>query len=198
MQKMREEIRQLQAQLHSDHLTGLFNARYLSFTLEQEIERTHRTALPTTFVLLDIDHFKSVNDAYGHIVGDQMLVHLATIIKKTLRKLDVACRYGGDEFAVVLPSTPLLLGVRVAQRIRKKLAKTPLNHAGTPVFITVSGGIDSYVGHQHENMLQFIARTDMQLYSAKKGGRNRVCYNSANNNGKVAMSVNEAVEKPKF
>jgi diguanylate cyclase (GGDEF)-like protein len=119
-------VQELTAQTRTDNLTQLFNQRHLMICLHQEIERTQRTQLPTSLFILDIDHFKQINDSYGHAVGDQALIHLAKLLKNAVRKLDIPCRQGGEEFAVILPSTPILVAKQIAERVRQALVENPL------------------------------------------------------------------------
>lgn len=190
------EMKALEEQVRLDHLTGLYNRRFLKFVLEQEMERTIRTRLPTTFILLDIDHFKSFNDRYGHVVGDQVLVHVASILQNNVRKIDHACRYGGEEFAVVLPTTPLLIGIQVAERIRQTIAQNPLIVDGESLPITASLGVDSFTSSKSEMgaeslMKPFIARVDELLYKAKNSGRNRVQHAVMRPHDKASVSEEE-------
>lgn len=171
---LKQEIQQLKQQVSTDPLTGLFNVRHLRFTLEQEMERTYRSHQPTTFIILDVDHFKRVNDNYGHVVGDKVLIHLASLIKTEVRKIDIPCRYGGEEFAVILPSTPILIGIQVAERIRKKIEETPFIDHEHNLAITISAGIDSFTRKQNRSLDNFIDGADQQLYKAKQLGRNRI------------------------
>ena len=160
--------------IRTDHLTGLFNRRHLHYVLEQEIERTKRGKHPTTLILIDIDHFKKINDNYGHITGDQALVHIARLIQSTVRRLDIPCRYGGEELAVVLPTTHTMIGTQVAERIRLAIATHPLEHNDQSIAITASLGVASYTQTDKDSVDGFIGRTDAQLYQAKEAGRNQV------------------------
>ncbi len=174
LDRLNREIRELRELVNTDPLTGLFNVRHLRFTLEQEMERTRRNQLPTTFVIIDADHFKQFNDSYGHVIGDKVLIHLASLLKNAVRKIDIPCRYGGEEFGIILPSTPLLVGAQVAERIRQKVENSPLVEGNARLAVTVSIGVDSYVKTQSDTVENFIARADEQLYLAKQSGRNRV------------------------
>jgi diguanylate cyclase (GGDEF)-like protein len=168
------EIEHLRQEVRTDPLTGLFNRRQLWHTLDQEMERTRRSLQPTSLILLDIDFFKQVNDNYGHVTGDRVLKNLAQQLLTATRKLDVACRYGGEEFAIVLPSTPLTTGVQVAERLRNQVASTPIVVDGIPHSITISLGIDSYSSQNLPGIDEFIQRVDDRLYQAKRSGRNCV------------------------
>lgn len=173
--ELKEKVEQLSDQVRCDFLTGLFNKQHLIFSLEQELERTARSYQATSLILIDADHFKSVNDTHGHVVGDKVLVQLANIIKDTVRKIDVPCRYGGEEFAVILPSSPVLTGTQVAERIRSKVEETPFVISDTLTLdITVSIGIYAAEHTQNLNYESVIEKADEQLYLAKKNGRNKV------------------------
>lgn len=174
--QLRHEIEALRAEVTLDFLTGLYNKRYLDFCLSQEMERTLRSRQATTVVMLDIDHFKKVNDTWGHVAGDTVLQHIAKILANSVRKLDVCCRSGGEEFTIVLPSTPMLIGIQVAERIRQFIEETVVNVNGADIAVTASLGVNSF--HHRSNMTQqaFLETVDTQLYRAKKAGRNQVCF----------------------
>ena len=188
---LKKEVRKLQDQVRTDHLTGLFNNRHLHYTLEQEIERTKRSQQPTTFILLDIDHFKKVNDDHGHVIGDQVLIHLANIVKNTVRKIDIPCRYGGEEFAIILPSTPLLTGVQVAERVRSTIESNEMHIENVSLKITASLGVDAFFHNSNETPEAFISRVDAQLYTAKDSGRNTVSHAVHSIKSSAEVSENE-------
>lgn len=193
--KLELKYAKLQAEARQDHLTGLYNARQLAFSLEQEMERTVRTWLPTTFILLDIDHFKRINDSHGHKVGDKALQHLSTLLQSNIRKIDIACRYGGEEFAIILPTTPLIIGIQVAERIRQTLENTPLAHDEGQISMTASFGVDSYTASSADSPDDFVARVDALLYTSKHEGRNRVTHASLAKEvkGSVSRAEKEAL-----
>ncbi len=178
---LESQIDQLTEQVHTDNLTGLFNYRHFVTALEQEMERTQRNGEPTALMLIDLDHFKQVNDDWGHEVGNQALVQVARLLQSAVRKLDIACRYGGEEFVVILPATDILTGTRVAERLRALIAETPLLAGERSLTLTASIGIDVYdpstsSTNAQEGSDSFVERTDAQLYRAKREGRNRVCH----------------------
>lgn len=174
--QLQQDVNELKAQVRTDHLTQLFNLRHFNFTLEQEMERSRRSRQPTTLIMLDIDHFKGFNDKYGHVVGDKVLIHLAKVLQSAIRKIDIACRYGGEEFAIILPSTPLFIGVQVAERVRKLVEDRPLALEQESLSITVSLGIETFKAVEEERPKAFVDRADKQLYLAKENGRNRIHY----------------------
>ncbi|MDX2481165.1 MAG: GGDEF domain-containing protein [Desulfuromusa sp.] len=174
--ELRLNLEELSSLVRTDPLTGIANYRYFLHALEQEIERTQRSGLPTSLIMLDIDFFKKVNDQWGHEVGNQALVHLSLLLQKTVRKLDIPCRYGGEEFAVILPDTNLAACLPVAERIRRGIEKSPLDVAGQPLRITVSLGITTYMGQQQTSVEELVKQADKYLYQAKETGRNRVCH----------------------
>lgn len=171
------EIEQLQAQLREqairDPLTGLYNRRYLDETLEREIARAQRDDLPVGILMLDIDHFKQVNDTYGHKAGDLLLKSLADILLRESRRADIACRYGGEEFCIILPVTQLLIARQRAEAWRKQFAEFSIQYKHHTIQATVSIGIASYPEHgtSGEDILR---AADSALYAAKQAGRNRV------------------------
>ncbi len=173
--ELKRSVKKLSEQVLTDSLTGLFNKRHLIATLETEMERTCRSHQPTSLIMLDVDHFKPFNDKHGHIAGDKVLHHVSLIIKNAIRKIDVACRYGGEEFSIILPSTPLVTATHVAERVRETIEGFQLNLDDCNLNITVSLGISCYTHNQHSNVEDLINRADQQLYKAKHQGRNRAC-----------------------
>lgn len=179
--RYRDEIQELRQQVVTDPLTQLYNTRFLHLTLERELERTRRTGIATSLIMLDLDHFKSVNDQYGHAVGNQVLQHTAQIILAGTRSLDVQCRFGGEEFAIVLPSCTLTRALTVAERVRKLLASTPVPDiiAVEPVStqgqlcVTASLGVAEQDAGSAGRGEDLIRQADECLYRAKAAGRNQ-------------------------
>ena len=172
---LQQQIELLQAQVRTDALTGLYNFRFFADTLPLEMERARRSAQPLALILLDVDHFKAFNDRWGHDQGNLALVHVAGVISQSLRKLDYACRYGGEEFALILPNTDLRQAVNVAERIRATLASNSLTLVDQQsVQLTASFGVDVLNLYTPESADGFVARVDAWLYQAKTAGRNCV------------------------
>ena len=159
----------------TDTLTGLANrARFMS-RAAQELARTARYGGPLSVLMLDIDHFKVVNDTHGHQAGDHVLESLGRLLREALRDIDLAGRVGGEEFAVLLPQTNLVHAVEAAERLRLKVAamEVPLEH-GLPLRITISIGVASHAG-DGINLDTLLSQADTALYDAKHAGRDRVC-----------------------
>ncbi|MFL0795931.1 MAG: GGDEF domain-containing protein [Cellvibrionaceae bacterium] len=181
VQELRQRTEELSELVHTDPLTELSNRRYLMQSLEREIERTRRSRQATCVVMLDLDHFKSINDNHGHDIGDQALQQTARILKQAVRQLDIPCRYGGEEFVVILPATDLLTGVKVAERIRAMIEATPLplqsdNSINDGLTMTASLGVDVVTFLSDDTPETVMKRADELLYQAKEEGRNRVCH----------------------
>jgi len=175
--ELRREVDALTELVRTDALTGLFNFRFFNETLALEMERTRRGTQPLSMILLDIDHFKNFNDQWGHELGNHALIHIASLIKVAVRKLDFPCRFGGEEFVILLPNTDLNQAVSVAERLREMIATTPLENIGqAPIAITASIGVDQFSSRNSETCEAFISRVDSWLYKAKHSGRNRVSY----------------------
>lgn len=177
LQERLEEIGQLQSALRElairDPLTGLYNRRYLDETLEREVSRARRESIPLSLVMLDIDHFKRVNDQFGHQVGDEVLKTLAGVLQRDTRAEDVACRYGGEEFLILLPGMPLEAAEARAEGWRQTVEALRVGHGERAVRFTISLGVAAYPGHG-VTPDDLTRSADLALYSAKHGGRNRV------------------------
>lgn len=158
----------------TDPLTLLFNRRHLMEVLKTELNRARRSGKSCALILADVDHFKTVNDRYGHQKGDEVLVCLAQLLSEQLRPYDSAARYGGEEFCLVLPETTLEEALDVAERIRSKTEKLQCGVAADPLALTMSFGVVCYTGEADETLDNLISRADKALYRAKHNGRNRV------------------------
>jgi len=176
--KLKGEIKQLAALVRTDELTTLNNFRYFTRALSLEMERTRRSGQPTCLIMCDLDHFKDINDVHGHEVGNVVLKHIAGLIKKTIRRLDIPCRYGGEEFALILPDTKLRQGVRFANRLRLIIENSPVQAGDLYLGIEASFGVDIYSRGDQLTEKEFVEQVDSFLYTAKQEGRNRVCHAS--------------------
>ena len=168
-----------------DALTGLYNFRHFKTMLQNEMDRSKRSGIPTSMAMVDLDHFKRVNDTYGHEVGNQALQHLADILMSEVRTTDIVCRYGGEEFAMIFPETHLNLAIKVADRIRNEIANRPLETEDGEIPITASMGISVYMKSSILDIDEFIESVDRYLYEAKQSGRNCICHIDYNDLRKV-------------
>lgn len=159
---------------NTDHLTGLFNRRYLMEALEKEFQRNLRKKGNLSLIILDIDHFKKVNDTYGHLQGDIVLNKVALQLQKELRSYDIAARYGGEEFVALLPDAVLKEATFVAERVRLAVQGTKFSGALASLTLTVSMGIATLPTPDGTTVDNFIKMADDALYRAKANGRNRV------------------------
>lgn len=173
---LRKEVAHLRKLIRIDALTKLYNFRHFKEALTTEMERTRRTGLPTGLIIADLDHFKSINDTYGHEVGNMALISAATLWMKQIRQLDIACRYGGEEFAIIMPGTRLAMAAQAAERLRSVLANRPLVVDGHQITLTASFGVDCFQSGEAIPADEFVDRADHYLLKAKKSGRNRVCF----------------------
>lgn len=175
--ELRNEVNSLTELVRTDALTGLYNFRFFNETIVLEMERTRRGTQQLSMILLDIDHFKKFNDQWGHELGNHALIHIAGLIKVAVRKLDFPCRFGGEEFVILLPNTDLRQAANVAERLREMIETTPLEVAGqAPIHITASLGVDQFASSHSETSKAFIQRVDSWLYKSKHNGRNQVTY----------------------
>lgn len=176
LQKLRQELAVVSELVHTDTLTGLNNYRFLIPALEQELERTRRTGYSTGLIMIDLDHFKNINDRYGHDNGNLALRHAAAMIRSSIRKMDIPCRFGGEEFSVVLPSSDLTSCIQVAERIRRNMMDTPVLLGDVSLTVTASMGLALYNTVSTGGAEALIKTADKYLYDAKKNGRNQVCH----------------------
>jgi diguanylate cyclase len=167
------EVESLQKEVYVDFLTKIPNRRALDERFENETYRARRYNQPFSVMFIDIDDFKKLNDTHGHSVGDRVLRGIAMKIQASIRQSDYLGRYGGEEFVVLLPQTPLAIAQMVAEKIRRQLASTNFRFENTELQITVSSGVGQYEPEK-ESAEKFMARVDAAMYKAKKAGRDRV------------------------
>lgn len=179
LSRLRKELQSLELQVIRDPLTGLYNKRHFDRVLDTEMERSRRSLQTLSIILLDLDHFKAINDSFGHPVGDHVLQRAAQICRDELRMIDVPCRYGGEEFVIILPATPLVTAMQVAERLRLALKQTPITTPKGDLMITASFGVSAFRHEQKISAAALVDRADQKLYEAKRSGRDRVCADAA-------------------
>lgn len=167
--QLSEALKTIKKITNTDPLTGILNRRAFHKILKREISFARRHSLPLSFVMIDIDHFKRINDTYGHEMGDRILKRFARIIIKSIRHEDIFARFGGEEFILLLPNTDINSAFSVCERIRQKIEKTKFK--GIKERITASFGITELL--QQDKELDVLKRADEALYEAKRKGRNR-------------------------
>lgn len=161
--------------LVKDYLTGVYNRRYINKRLSKDVERNLIEGLPTTILMADIDLFKNINDTYGHLIGDRILIDFAAILEKNIRKnSEWVGRYGGEEFLIVLNNTYIEEGVKVAEQIRELIEKMNFNYDDLNIKITASFG--AYEVSKNEDVSDIIKNSDKKLYIAKMTGRNKTVF----------------------
>ena len=170
-----------------------YNKRHLGSALLTEMERTKRHKYPVSITIFDLDHFKMINDTYGHTFGDHVLKTVANTIRANLRITDIPCRFGGEEFVVILPSTPLLLAAQAAERMRSAIANEliSLPDEDKKLNVTASFGVAGYMPSMRETPEILIERADKQLYMAKNNGRNQVHYEPVADRVQTQVSAEE-------
>ncbi|OHB34167.1 MAG: hypothetical protein A2Y09_04850 [Planctomycetes bacterium GWA2_39_15] len=159
----------------TDSLTGIYNHGFLYECLCKEYARAERYKLPLSFLMLDIDYFKKINDVYGHPQGDTVLYKLSQIFKNNIRVCDTLGRYGGEEFSIILPEAKMEDSLNLAERIRKEVEQYNFGDVNKVIRCTISIGVSSYPGPGIKSLEDLISRADKSLYNAKAEGRNRVC-----------------------
>jgi diguanylate cyclase (GGDEF)-like protein len=184
--KLRESLR---LQAIRDKLTGLFNRRYMEASLEQEFLRSQRNHRPVSIMMLDIDNFKQFNDTYGHDAGDALLTAFGGILQNLVRKEDIACRFGGEEFILILPETALEVAAKRAEHFREELKHASIQHLNRDFGnVTVSLGVAAYPDHG-QDVQTVMRKADEALYNAKNGGRNRVEIATYENNSAGRQNI---------
>ncbi|MDR3390689.1 MAG: sensor domain-containing diguanylate cyclase [Sulfuriferula sp.] len=172
-----QEVNALQEMLREqsthDALTGLYNRHHLEETLDRELIAAQRHGHPISIIMGDLDHFKTINDSYGHLAGDAVLRTFGTLMKQHARSSDIYCRYGGEEFLLVLPQMAKHNAIERAEQLRKTIAATPVDYGTTQIAVTVSFGVATFP-HDGGSGDALIAAADQALYAAKATGRNRV------------------------
>ena len=158
----------------TDGLTQVHNKRYLLENLDREISRVHRYKRDLSLIILDIDHFKRVNDIFGHLAGDHVLRHMSQVIRNNIRREDMMARFGGEEFVVILPEVNAAGAQTCAEKIRKLVEETEFTYEGARLPVTVSIGV-ARVTDEVADSMALIRQADAKLYEAKRTGRNRVC-----------------------
>ncbi len=163
----------LEAISRVDGLTGLFNRRYWQERFELEYKLIFRTSKQVSVIILDIDHFKKVNDTYGHQAGDTVIKEVASVITQATRETDVCGRYGGEEFVVILPETTAEQANIVAERVRSMTESAVINHDGLDICVTISIGVAQF-SEDYLTAMRWLEAADAALYNAKQAGRNRI------------------------
>lgn len=196
LQEQAEEIEAHMSLSMTDPLTGLLNRRGLDEQLQSRITASRRDGEAFSVLVLDVDYFKQINDTYGHLVGDRMLAAVAQALRESLRQCDAVARYGGDEFAILLPHTTLEEGVVVAHKLNAKVAGAAIEERGFIFTVSVSSGLAMYAGAEDGKSL--LERADAALYAAKQAGRDCAYMHNGVEccpvPGQVATSVEEAAE----
>ncbi len=172
--KNAELFNEVQILTKIDELTGAYNRRGFNELCHRELLRTKRTKQPQSMLMVDIDHFKYVNDQYGHAIGDQILCLLLNELQKNLRETDILCRYGGEEFSILLPETNIQTAQSISERLRMNVANKSFELPNLTLQITISIGISWLPGDQAE-LDVLLDRSDVAMYQAKRSGRNTVC-----------------------
>lgn len=168
-EQLAENNRRLKEMVQRDGLTGLYNHSAMMEIIKQKIDESLRYQYPLSLVLLDLDYFKKINDTFGHLFGDHVLKIIAHVLKSSIRAVDYACRFGGEEFLLIFPSTDHMGAVDVAEKIRGKIERLRWKHR--TCMVTVSAGVASFDTDTPQSL---IAKADRLLYLAKEQGRNRV------------------------
>jgi two-component system cell cycle response regulator len=179
-ERLRDNVQMSIEMAITDPLTGLYNRRYMENHLSALVEQAAARGKPLTALVLDIDYFKSINDTHGHDAGDDVLRQFATRIRKSIRGIDLACRFGGEEFVIVMPETDMAVATIVAERLRRRIASEAfsIQQGSGAIEVTISIGIAT-LDATDDNANSILKRADQALYRAKRDGRNRVVADAA-------------------
>jgi two-component system cell cycle response regulator len=178
--RLRDNVQMSMELALTDPLTGLYNRRYMESHVTTLVDQALARGKPLALLVIDIDYFKAVNDVHGHDAGDDVLREFATRLKKSIRGIDLACRYGGEEFVIVMPETDMAVAAIVAERIRRRIAAEPfvIRSGATALDVTISIGLAALAGVE-DSAAAILKRADQALYRAKRDGRNRVVADAA-------------------
>ncbi len=171
MTGLQQEIERLRRLSLTDELTGLYNYRYFSLQLSTEMSRTRRTGSPVSLMIIDVDNFKLVNDRHGHAAGNDCLAAIADMIRENLRTTDIACRYGGDEFAIIMPATHHIDALLIARRLKESMETIRERFERA---VSLSIGIAEYTHYMPEDSSAVLESADASLYEAKQNGKNQI------------------------
>lgn len=171
--EIHEQIQKLAA---IDPLTNVYNRRFGMSRLKDEFSRAMRAKSSMSLVLLDLDHFKNINDVYGHIAGDKALVDIAKLLQENIRTGDIIMRFGGEEFLIILPAASKKNAIEIAEKMREKIENTIIRHSDDNISLTGSFGVTSIPENSFASELEMISSVDEALYKSKDGGRNRTTY----------------------
>lgn len=172
--KLRQQAAQLEKLAISDPLTRIFNRRHFFELAEVEMERAVRYRYPLSLLLFDADHFKSINDTYGHPFGDQILIGLVHLCEQNIRTVDIFARYGGEEFILLMPQTECDAALKIAERLRAVVENSPQTFKGKTVHLTISVGLACWQPGEKITLAELVQQADEALYLSKQSGRNRV------------------------
>ena len=176
----------------TDALTGIDNRRNLLEKVQLEIDRALRYGLTVAFLMMDIDHFKVINDTYGHDAGDRVLQRVGALLHETVRAPDHVGRLGGEEFGILLTNVTPHLGEEIAEQLRKKVAALVVSYGDAEISFTVSIGVAGLLVNAENPLLDLIKRADTAMYDAKKGGRN--CVREAEDQQEAALVAGSALQ----
>ncbi len=178
-ERLRDNVQMSIEMAITDALTGLYNRRYMETHVSTLVEQAAARGKPLSVLVIDIDYFKAINDTYGHDAGDDVLRDFALRVRRSIRGIDLACRYGGEEFVVIMPETDMAVATVVAERLRRRIAAEPfpIQHGAGKIEVTISVGIAT-LGRE-DTAAAMIKRADQALYRAKRDGRNRVVPDAA-------------------
>ncbi|HWB12857.1 MAG TPA: diguanylate cyclase [Pirellulales bacterium] len=171
IEEHRQKVKELSAEARTDPLTGLANRRAFTEDMSRRIEQWRRHKVPLSLIMVDVDHFKSINDRYTHAGGDTALRHMGDLLRGALREMDIPVRYGGEEFAIILPGTRMQEALNVAERLRATIASRGFVFEGQTIPITASLGLAT--ASAEDTLASIVERADTALYAAKQAGRNR-------------------------
>mgnify|MGYP001765403054 CR=1 FL=1 len=181
-----------------DPLTGVLNRREFFILGEREVERTLQAGRPLTAILFDLDHFKKINDTYGHTIGDQLLIHTAKTVRENLRQDEIIGRYGGDEFVILLPGSDCIQGQQIAERLRDKIASQAVATPKGDLLLTISLGIIELIDTQSTTLEKLLDLADQALYTAKRAGRNQLAVYTDSHSQDTDSSIQDCSSAQSF